>query len=270
MKERERFVQLEVGMRRIAGTVISPEPMLEGMLFIHGWAGNQEQYLVRARQIAALGCVCLTFDLHGHAATSEFQATVTREENLADAVAAYDYLAGLVNVNANAIGVVGSSYGGYLAALLTAVRPVQWLGLRAAALYRDADWTKPKGSLDRTDLNTYRLLSIKPAGNRALEACSNFRGDVLLVESQHDTIIPSSVTANYRTAFVQARSLTVRVIEGADHALSTIESQNDYTSLLTNWATEVILKARSASKSEASSTPSRGELWAKVGDGMKG
>jgi uncharacterized protein len=244
MKEREHIVQLEVGMRRIAGTVISPEPMLAGMLFIHGWAGNQEQYLVRARQIAALGCVCLTFDLHGHAATSEVQAAVTREENLADVVTAYDYLAGSMNVNSDAIGVVGSSYGGYLAALLTAVRPVQWLALRAAALYRDEDWTKPKGSLDRTDLNTYRLLSIKPAENRALEACSNFRGDVLLVESQHDTIVPSSVTANYRTAFVQARSLTFRVIEAADHALSDTQLQRQYTFLLTSWVTEVIFNAR--------------------------
>jgi dienelactone hydrolase len=249
VKEQERIIQLEVGRRQIAGTVISPEPMLEGMLFIHGWAGNQEQYLVRARKIAALGCVCLTFDLHGHAATSAFQATVTREENLADVVAAYDFLAGLPNVNANSIGVVGSSYGGYLAAILTALRPVQWLALRAAALYRDLDWTKPKGSLDRADLNAYRLLSINPAENRALEACTNFGGDVLLVESQHDTIVPSSVTVNYRTAFVRAHSLTLSVIEGADHALSDMNCQEKYTSLLTTWATEVILKARSSSKS---------------------
>src|SRR5436305_1134329 len=114
MKQRERIVQLGVGTRHLAGTVISPEPVLEGILFIHGWAGNQEQYLVRARQIAAIGCVCLTFDLYGHAATSEFQTTVTREENFADVVAAYDYLSGLVNVNSDAIGIVGSSYGGYL------------------------------------------------------------------------------------------------------------------------------------------------------------
>ena len=75
-------------------------------------------------------------------------------------------------MNADAIGVIGTSYGGYLAALLTAVRPVQWLALRAAALYRDADWTKPKSSLDRADLNAYRLQTVKPAENRALEACS--------------------------------------------------------------------------------------------------
>jgi dienelactone hydrolase len=248
MKQRERIVQLQVGVRSIAGTVISPEPTLEGILFIHGWAGNQEQYLVRARQIAAIGCVCLTIDLYGHAATSQFQTTVTREENFADVIAAYDYLSGLVNVNSDAIGIIGSSYGGYLAALLTAVRPVQWLGLRAAALYRDADWTKPKDSLDRSDLNTYRALSIKPTENKALEACANFKGDVLLVESQHDVIVPASVTSNYRTAFTQARSLTFRVIEGADHALSTVEFQNQYTSLLTKWATEMISKARSGSK----------------------
>jgi uncharacterized protein len=201
---------------------------------------------VRARQISALGCVCLTFDLHGHAATSEFQATVTREENFADVVAAYDYLCSLPHVKGEAIGVVGSSYGGYLAALLTTVRPIQWLALRAAALYRDADWTKPKGGLDRSDLSAYRLQSITPAENRALEACANFRGDVLLVESEHDTIVPHPVTANYRIAFAHARSLTFRTIEGADHALSDMDSQNQYTSLLTNWVTEVVLKARSS------------------------
>jgi dienelactone hydrolase len=246
MKHDEQSVVLGVGPRKIAGTVVAPDFGAEGMLFIHGWAGNQEQYLVRARQIAALGCVCLTFDLHGHAATSTYQSTVTREENLTDVVAAYDHLCSLPHVKADSIGIVGSSYGGYLAALLTAERPVRWLALRSAALYRDADWTKPKGSLDRTDLNAYRLQPIKPSENRALHACSNFRGDVLLVESEHDTIVPHSVTANYRTAFAQAKSLTMRVIEGADHALGSMDSQNRYTLMLTNWVTEFVLKARSS------------------------
>ena len=110
-----------------------------------------------------------------------------------------------------------------------------------------------KAAWTESDLNTYRSLSIKPAENRALEACSNFKGDVLLVESQHDVIVLPSVTSNYRTAFTQARSLTFRVIEGADHALSSLESQNQYTSLLTSWATEVILKARSSSKAPVAS-----------------
>src|SRR5207302_9870672 len=116
--------------------------------------------------------------------------------------------------------------------------------LRAPALYRYDDWATPKQQLNRDDLIAYRRLSLGAADNRALEACLRFRGDVLLVESQHDHIVPSSVTANYRTAFANASSLTVRVIEGADHALSEERWQDAYTSMLTRWAREVVVKAR--------------------------
>ena len=63
MTNREELVNISVGARQIAGTIVFPAIAMEGVLFIHGWAGNQKQYLVRAREIAALGCVCLTFDL---------------------------------------------------------------------------------------------------------------------------------------------------------------------------------------------------------------
>ncbi|MFZ5510713.1 MAG: alpha/beta hydrolase, partial [Pseudomonadota bacterium] len=38
----------------------------------------------------------------------------------------------------------------------------------------------------------------------------------------------------------QARSLTYRVIEGADHGLSEQRWQQAYTSLLVNWLTEMV------------------------------
>ena len=67
---------------------------------------------------------------------------------------------------------------------------------------------------------------------------------MLLVESEHDHLVPASVTANYRTAFEKAHSLMVRVLEGADHALSEQPWQDAYTSLLKSWAAEVIARAR--------------------------
>jgi uncharacterized protein len=112
MRVSEHVVEIAVGNRQIAGTIVPPNMAVEGMLFVHGWAGDQQQYLARAREFAALGCMSLTFDLYGHAATSSFQSAVARHENLADLVAAYDFLARLPNVNAAAVGVVGSSYGG--------------------------------------------------------------------------------------------------------------------------------------------------------------
>jgi len=246
MTSREDLIEIPVGPRQLAGTIVSPTIAMEGVLFVHGWAGNQEQYLVRAREVAALGCGCLTFDLDGHAGTAPFQTAVTREDNLQDVLAAYDLLANLPHVNNSAIGVVGSSYGGYLAALLSSLRPLQWLALRAPALYKDENWDMPKSQLNREELVSYRRSTISSQHNRALKACSVFQGDVLLVESEHDTIVPSSVTANYRTAYQSTRSLTFRMIERADHAISGESWQQAYTALLTNWTKDLILAARKA------------------------
>jgi pimeloyl-ACP methyl ester carboxylesterase len=116
--------------------------------FVHGWGGSQEQYLARAREVAALSCVCLTFDLRGHARTEPQNETVTREHNLGDVIAAYDVLADQRVVDGSAIAVVGSRYGGYLAAILSSLRPVRWLALRAHDLYKVEDWTLPKRRLN--------------------------------------------------------------------------------------------------------------------------
>lgn len=242
MNPREEVVAIPVGMRRVQGTIYAPENPVGTALFVHGWNGSQAEDIDRARTIASFGYLCLTFDLYGHNATSKFQSATTREDNMLDVMAAYEVLEKLNKPDAP--GVIGVSYGGYLAALLTARKPVAWLALRAPALYRDSGWQMPKASFDRADLDAYRRLSIKAKENRALEACSRFAGDVLLVESEFDAIVPSTVAANYRTAFAQAASLTFRRIESADHALSKPAWQDEYSKLLISWFKEMIGKER--------------------------
>jgi pimeloyl-ACP methyl ester carboxylesterase len=252
MTTRDEALELAVDDQRLAATLVAPAPAMPGLLFVHGWGGSQEQYLARARAIATLGCVCLTFDLRGHARSEPQHHDVTREDSLRDVVAAYDLLAGQRAVDGAAIAVVGSSYGGYLAAILTSLRPVRWLGLRAPALYRDEDWSVPKRELDRSVLAAYRRLPVRAEENRALGACAAFAGDVLVVESEHDDVVPHPTIASYLAAFRQARSLTHRVIEGADHGLDEEVHQQAYTALLVRWASEMVLGARADGASQAS------------------
>src|ERR687885_677492 len=230
--------------RRIPGTLVAPATRVPGFLFVQGWGSGQEVYLARAREIAALGCVCLTFEPRGVSRDHPEHETVTREENLRDLLAAYDVLAGQPAVDASAIGVVGSSYGGYLAAVLSSLRPVRWLALRVPALYKDEDWALPKRGLNRDELAAYRRSPVGAAENRALGACAAFEGDVLIVESEHDDVVPHPVIANYMAAFERAHSLTYRAIAGADHGLSEQPWQQANTSLLVTWATEMVLGAR--------------------------
>ena len=220
MATHSESVDILVDDEHIAGTFLSPPTKLPGVLFVHGWGGSQERDLARARGIAGLGCICLSFDLRGHALTLAQQQTVTREQNLRDLLAAYDLLVQHPNIDPSAIAVVGTSYGGYLATLLTTLRPVKWLALRVPALYGDEDWAVPKRQLDRDTLNQLRGRRVMPEENRALAACAAFRGDVLIVESEHDHLVPHSTIMSYRAAFHQTHSLTHRIILGADHALT--------------------------------------------------
>jgi pimeloyl-ACP methyl ester carboxylesterase len=70
---------------------------------------------------------------------------------------------------------VGSSYGGYLAAILATLRPVKWLALRVPALYIDSGWELPKLQLHKEqDLRAYRRSFVPADSNRALRACAAF------------------------------------------------------------------------------------------------
>ncbi|MEO5700757.1 MAG: alpha/beta fold hydrolase [Casimicrobiaceae bacterium] len=245
MPTRDDGVVIPVDEETIAGTLVSPRRRVPAVLFVHGWGGSQELYIARAREVAALGCICLTFDLRGHVETQAQKDTVSREENLRDVLAAYDVLAKQRGVDPDRIAVVGSSYGGYLAAILTAERKVRWLALRVPALYKDSGWNVPKSRLKKAQgLEAYRKKPVQASQSRALRACATFAGDVLIVESEHDVIVPHQVIVNYREACKQARSLTYRVIEDADHGLSQTLWQQTYTSILVSWLSEMLLGMR--------------------------
>jgi pimeloyl-ACP methyl ester carboxylesterase len=237
-------IEIAVDGQSISGTILTPGAKIPGILFVHGWGGSQQRDLARAKNITGLGCVCLTFDLRGHERTHEMRAKVSREQSLDDLLAAYDRLVSHPAVDSDAIAVIGSSYGGYLATILSSMRPVKWLALRVPALYWDADWEMPKQELDRDKLAHYRRSAVTAADNRALAACKEFHGDVLLIESEQDDYVPHATLMSYRSAFELAHSLTYRLVDGADHALSSDLSQSLYSSMLTNWISEMVIGAR--------------------------
>lgn len=229
-------VRIPVDGEALDGTLLAPDPRLPGVLFVHGWGGSQRHDLVRAREAAGLGCLCLTFDLRGHEAHAAQRDIVTRAQNLDDLLATYDWLCSQGGADPESMAVVGISYGGYLAAILAALRPVRWLALRSPALYPDDHWHSPKRQLHRDmDLAAYRRKPLEAAANRALVAASAFRGDVLLVAAEHDETVPRQVVENYRAAFGNAGSITLRTLAGADHGLSEKPMQRAYTGVPVGW-----------------------------------
>jgi dipeptidyl aminopeptidase/acylaminoacyl peptidase len=239
MTLRNEPVDIAVDGQIIYGTLFIPPKVVGGVLFAHGWGGNRQQYVTRASAIAELGYLCLTFDMRGHARDVDQRETVSRADSLRDLLAAYDLLAAQPGIDSSVMGIVGSSYGAYLAAITTSLRPFPWLALRAPALYKDDDWELPKVQLHQDpDFSSYRRHPEGPENNRALQACAAFRGEVLIVESEHDDTVPHQVIENYFAACMSARSVTRRLIKGADHSLSDPAWQRESTSYLVEWFKE--------------------------------
>ena len=244
MPTHDKAIEIAVDDQHIAGTLVMPATMIPGVLLVHGWGGNQEQYVARAREIAVLGCICLTFDLRGHARDEQEHEHVTREDNLHDVVAAYDLLAGQRLVDRH--GDCGrrqqlrrlSGRDPDLAAARAMARPACSCTLPGRGLGATEAAARPRGS---------RRIPATPGparGNRALPACADFKGDVLVAKSEHDEVVPHPAVASFLGAFTKAHSLTHRVIEGADHGLVEQTHQKAYTALLVRWATEMVLGAR--------------------------
>ena len=102
----------------------------------------------------------------------------------------------------------------------------------------------PEQDLRRDEISAYRASAVTAQHNRALADSARFRGDVMIVESEFDAMVPHTAIENYRATFINARSITYRVIEDADRGLSDEAAQRSYTNLLVTRMTEMVRSAR--------------------------
>jgi uncharacterized protein len=196
--------------RLLAGTLVSAEvPSGAGVLFVHGLGSSGATNVERAEAATqAHGSTCLAIDLGGHGRSTGRISEMTPRANLADVVAAYDLLLGARGVDPSRIGVCAASYGAYLSILLSALRPVRRMLLRAPALYADACFDEGLGRRRRGEEAT---------ATTVLSHLGLFDGPVLIVESGNDEIIGRDVIAAYRRAQPGAAHV---VQQGAAHALT--------------------------------------------------
>src|SRR5262249_37220866 len=131
-------------------------------------------------------------------------------------------------------------YGGYLAAILTSLRAGRWLGPRAPAPYEGGGWGPPeRGPAPPTGPGALPPPGRPAGGEVPPPGRAGLPRAGVLVGSEPGRVVPHPVIESYLAACVHARSLTYRVLEGADHGLSEEPWRSAYAALLVSWLNEM-------------------------------
>jgi uncharacterized protein len=203
------------------------------VLVIHGWTSSMTRYPERVKPLVEMGYLVLLFDLRGHGKSDGELGLLSPHDHFNDCLAAYDYLISQENADLNNISVIGSSYGGYLASLLTAERKVHHLALTVPALYPNTIFDSTKGIKRSNEVMSYRDEYHAAEDDFALKAISEFTGDLLIITAEKDEILSPTVMENYKNA--AKVKYTHADVKGADHSMKILGTNEERIRIHAEW-----------------------------------
>lgn len=222
--------EITIGENHLYGKLFQADKDTPGVLFIHGWHSSTQASDRYCAALVEQGLTCLSFDMRGHGESPGDIEDYSRKQFIDDALAAYNQLASC-GIDQAAITVVGSSFGAYIAALVTAERPVARLVLRVPANYPDYSYEEPHAKgLKRDEVNPVEF-----SESRAVQAIANFHGRVLVVESELDEVVPDWMVGDYVEAGDE-KLVEHFIMPQAPHTISNNQVfAEEYKELLGEW-----------------------------------
>lgn len=225
---------------KLKGNLFYPEKIKEknpGILFIHGWTSEKSRNYQYAKFLIKHGFIVMVFDMGGHGISEGDINTRTPKEFLKDCIAAYDYFSNVKGVDKDNINIVGSSFGSYLGSILTSKRKVKNIVLRVPADYTNDTFEKSKmgNAGENNKIYNWRLLSKKYNDVFAYKTLHEFNGNILIIESEKDTIVPHQSIQNYINAVKNKTKLTHIVVKGAPHSIKPGPYKNEVTKIIVKW-----------------------------------
>lgn len=208
------------------------------LLVLPGFTSSKANYedLVSAI-VNKTGTSALVIDYSGHGESPYDIQDITISENFSEVVRAYDWIRD--NYPDRTIDVMGTSYGGYFAAMLAGVRDVRKLILRVPANYDPKDLYTPWSRLDREQIrNEYRADPKNFDNHPVLAKGPPFKGDAYVLTHEFDGACPKSSTDPYIKAFNAESWEAKGFVHGLGKSNFTEEQLEEYQNKIAEWLTK--------------------------------
>ncbi len=234
-------ITFQVKRQSLSGVLYIPKSTSSrpGVVMYHGRGSSKKRYTDRAEMLAKAGFVTLVFDFRGCGESEGSFEDQTIAMGFEDARAGFDFLIGQERVDPNRVGVYGGSFGGYHAVLVSEQRSVKSLMLEAPAVCKDEWWNITPESIEETRRSIYREINDIDSA-KVFKSVEKYAGNVLIIEHEHDEIIPKRMTHAYYNHAIHAIKRELKVFKDAPHALHDEKLRSKSNKLTVDWFTETL------------------------------
>lgn len=209
------------------------------VLWLQGWTSSMDSHREGVERMSKKSDIAFaTLDFAGHGMHKLPIEESSRKLQIDEVVAVYDELK---NRNYEKVIVIGGSFGGYLAALLTGIRPIHTAVLRAPAIYADDEletvhkmtrkWINPTS--DQQDKANEKYIT----DNLAVRSISNFDGFVYVLEHELDEQVPRIMP---RTYFERAKYGNYIIIPKTKHSPKLMTNPRQHYDYIENFLIAII------------------------------
>lgn len=251
----EKYVGFEVAGKTLRGILHLPEAgsgRYPAIVLCHGFTGNKiglhRIFVKAARHFQQAGYAVLRFDFSGCGDSDGDHFQITINDQVAETLAALEYVRALPGIDRDSIYLAGLSMGGAVAALSAARAPglaglILWApvtnmyddirGIVGGELFSDA-WSA--GSADYMGFALGRPFLESLQVNFPLQAAANFQGPALIIHGTGDEELRHQNAGFYQEARKDLPYATdVYLISGADHTFSALKWEKEVLEVTQNW-----------------------------------
>lgn len=207
----------------------------EVLLVLIGFTSNRTKYSEMIEPIiAGTNSSALVIDYSGHGDSPFDINDMSTAENFNEVIAAYDWIE--KNRPGKTINVLGTSYGGFHAALLTQYRSVKKLILRVPAIYEVQSFYTKWRDMDREKLRTvYRTDADNFIAHPVLAHAKQFKGKKLVITHELDDVCPPATTSLFTDSFNADAWEAKGFMHGLGQSTYTEDQIKEYRQIIIDW-----------------------------------